>query len=239
MECESDVCRIILAHGFPIGGFLTNALLVTAPLKLVQQIRTTESLGPTNTFPFTMMMMNALSWIVYGFYIKDIYVFSPNIVGYAFSIYYILGSLPYQSKISQEATILRVITLSTIILIGGAVGFIFFQNNPAQTQLVLGSICCFNLIIFYSSPLSDLADIIRLKDSSSIDPKLAFAALINSALWTVYAVVISDLFVFGPNAVGFLFSIVQLAILGIYKQERASSPTLSEGYEPIHVNSNE
>ena len=150
---------IVLKHGFPLAGFVTSILIFLSPLKDVNVVKELKFLGQTNTFPFSMMIWNCLSWISYGVYQKDIYIVLPNVFGYALGMYYTLGTYSYQDLKSKAVT--------DIVLIGGVsttltlmiISFLFLEGQSGSS--ILGGLCVVILVAFYSSPLSVLIEVTR------------------------------------------------------------------------------
>lgn len=60
------------------------------------------------------------------------------------------------------------------------------------------------LVIFYSAPLSALAEVFRTRSSATL--YLPFAAMntVNGLLWTAYGMALGDTFIYGPNLVSLL-----------------------------------
>ena len=67
----------------------------------------------------------------------------------------------------------------------------FDPDNTIRIQ-VMGMVAVIALIIFYTSPLSDMANVIKKKDASSISFPMAIANGINGLLWTAYGFAIAD-----------------------------------------------
>lgn len=164
---------ILLNHVFPIAyrwnltsGFFTTLMIVTAPLKPVSEAVLQESLGSINTFPFPMMTVNGLGWIIYGqkfwpgMYIKDPYVVAPNIVVFIFGMWYSMITLSLQTRKSQLNTIGIIITASVMIYVAGTVSFLYYPPGSPIGKNILGIVCVLNLIVFYSSPLSTIPQVI-------------------------------------------------------------------------------
>ncbi|KAI8902721.1 sugar efflux transporter for intercellular exchange-domain-containing protein [Globomyces pollinis-pini] len=215
MQCETIVCKVVLGHVFPLCGMLTNLFILLAPWKVVQQTLKTKQTGTISTIPYVFLMMNSLTWVIYGFAIKDYYVTIPNLQGYLIANYYNFTTFPYLSESRQYLTINLILSFLSLIFIGGIVDFIVF-NNDTTGRLILGSICLFILSLFYLSPLSEILNIIRTKNCASINPKLAFAVVINSALWCSYGSLLGDWFIIGPNGFGFLLGLFQVFLLIVY-----------------------
>ena len=66
----------------------------------------------------------------------------------------------------------------------------------------------------FSGPLASIQAVIRDKSAASIPFAFTLASTANCTLWTSYgALVIHDPFVYGPNGLGLVASIVQLGLL--------------------------
>ena len=42
------------------------------------------------------------------------------------------------------------------------------------------------LLVFYSAPLSALAEVVRTRSSAALNPPLALMSIVNGALWSAY-----------------------------------------------------
>lgn len=58
------------------------------------------------------------------------------------------------------------------------------------------------LLIFYSAPLSALAEVFRTRSSATLYLPFAVMNTVNGLLWTAYGSAVPDAFIYGPNAVG-------------------------------------
>jgi hypothetical protein len=59
----------------------------------------------------------------------------------------------------------------------------------------------FILLIFYSAPLSALAEVLRTRCSASLYLPFAAMNVVNGLLWTTYGLALGDSFIYGPNMV--------------------------------------
>ena len=68
-------------------------------------------------------------------------------------------------------------------------------------------------VVLCSSPLSSIRKVIESRDATSIYAPMTAAQCANCALWTTYGVLAArDVFVWGPNLVGLLLGLAQLAL---------------------------
>ena len=101
----------------------------------------------------------------------------------------------------------------------------------SKKESIVGVIVNINLIMFYAAPLSTIRQVIQTKDSSSIHRLLLTMMFFNSIFWCVYALAISDLVIFFPNACGFVFGLVQAALCILYPSwETINSSSKSSGH---------
>lgn len=68
------------------------------------------------------------------------------------------------------------------------------------------------LICLSAFPLLTIGSILRTKNSRSILGQLTAAQCVNTGLWTAYGVASCDYFVWGPNIIGFVLGLMQLAL---------------------------
>lgn len=57
------------------------------------------------------------------------------------------------------------------------------------------------LVVFYSAPLSVLAEVFATQSSASLYLPFAIMNMVNGLLWTVYGAAVPDAFIYGPNMV--------------------------------------
>jgi uncharacterized protein with PQ loop repeat len=94
-ECpkDSEVCRILLKFAVPIIGNIFSIAMVLAPLSRVRQVAKTSRLAGLNPLPYGWQMSNAMGWLLYGLYTRNVYVALPNLVGFSLASYYIFTVL--------------------------------------------------------------------------------------------------------------------------------------------------
>ncbi|KAJ3071003.1 hypothetical protein HK102_006530 [Quaeritorhiza haematococci] len=119
----------------------------------------------------------------------------------------------------QQTWILRLMVVGILGIFGAAAVTFISITDPAVQQNTMGAVCVAVLIIFYSSPLSVLYKVISTRNSASLLWPLAVANVINGVLWTAYGFAIKDAYIYGPNGVGTVTSLVQLALCFIFPRK--------------------
>ena len=85
-----------------------------------------------------------------------------------------------------------------------------------------------------ASPLSSLWNVVRTRNAAAISANwpLSFVSLANAALWTAYGIAINRPFVYGPNGVGVLLALVQLALCVVLPSQPVAGGGAPEGAAP-------
>ncbi|KAJ3043598.1 hypothetical protein HDV00_004699 [Rhizophlyctis rosea] len=75
-------------------------------------------------------------------------------------------------------------------------------NGTAIAETLLGSINTAFLVTLYGAPLSTVYNVVKSRNSTSINLPLAVASVLNGTLWFMYGLTIGDPFVWAPNGAG-------------------------------------
>lgn len=203
-----------------IRGVLTCLGIYISDFKKVAKIVEDGDLGTYNVLPNMMCFVNTFSWVMYGLMVGNYYIFCPNLVGMNFTLFYALSV--YHLAPSAKRDLIRNVLLvgQSFVLLGALASFVTllpYDPEGVMREQVSGWVAVIALLVFYTSPLSDLANVIKSKDASSISLTMAIANGINGLLWTSYGFAISNPFVWAPNFIGLITVLVQIFLVFIYK----------------------
>lgn len=217
---DNAICTAMLEHVAPSLGVLTCLGIYLSDFKKINKIVQDGDLGSYNVLPNMMCFVNTFSWVMYGLQVGNYYIFGPNIVGMNFTLFYALSV--YHLAPAAKRNMIRNVLLvgQTFVLLGALASFVIllpYDPEGVLREQVSGWVAVIALLIFYSSPLSDLANVIKSKDASSISLPLAIANGINGLLWTAYGFAIGNPFVWAPNFIGVITVLVQIFLVFIYK----------------------
>jgi solute carrier family 50 protein (sugar transporter) len=203
-----------------ISGVLTCLGIYLSDYSKVAQIVKSGDLGSYNVLPNMMCFVNTFSWVMYGLMVGNYYIFCPNVVGMNFTLFYALSV--YHLAPADKRNLIRNVLLvgQSFVLLGSLAAFVTlvpYDTDGTLREQVSGWVAVIALLVFYSSPLTDLANVIKSRDASSISLPLAVANGINGSLWTAYGFAIGNAFVWAPNLAGIATVLVQLFLLFIYR----------------------
>lgn len=111
------------------------------------------------------------------------------------------------------------------VMVLACVMILYFQpRNPEKAVKIMGYVGCTMSIIFYGSPLFVVFKALKLKDGSYFSWPLTVTCLASCVCWAVYGLVIQDLSLMIPNAIGIPFGLIQMAILIIFGKKNRHPP---------------
>lgn len=115
--------------------------------------------------------------------------------------------------VPQEALLLKILGVWIFILV--YVGW--FGWTDGHQIATVGIVVNINLLFFYAAPLQTIMTVVSEKNSESIHRPLMWMNWLNTSFWVLYGLVArDDPVIYGPNAVGLLFGIIQGALCCIY-----------------------
>jgi solute carrier family 50 protein (sugar transporter) len=208
---QSSLANDLVTTLVPKIGVLTSTLLYFSPFATVKRAQSDNALGTLNPIPLTIMAISSLCWLVYGLSIQDPYVTLSNVPGCIASIWYVVTILPLLEGETLKQTQGTVVLLSAVT-INIWTWLSLTHKSMRQISSALGLYASFLFIILSGSPLSTIRTVVSTKNSKSILTQLTMAQVINTALWSLYGFAIGNRFVWGPNAVGLGFGLVQLLL---------------------------
>ena len=231
MICPTNNCDFFLIdHLVPAAGAVLVLWIFISPLKSMRKVQYEMTLADVNPLPSTMIMCNSMAWFLYGLFLKDFYISGPNVVGITLGLYYTLIVYRFADNvICRRIKVLGLVWMSIIFTIT-LISFIWIDDTINQ-NIVLGVLCNCTLLCFYISPLSELYHVIKTENAASFSISLTCASFFAALLWSIYGMVLNNLFVTFSNTIGAVIGIIQLICIVIYKQEATNSGLFGLGVQ--------
>ncbi|KAK1581962.1 hypothetical protein Q3G72_010608 [Acer saccharum] len=115
-----------------------------------------------------------------------------------------------------------------VILDVGFLGTVFAITLLAMHKLSLrltfvGIISAGLTIGVYASPLLVIRTVIQTKSVEYMPFSLSFFMFLNAGVWSIYAVLVKDIYIGVPNSIGFVFGSAQLILYAMYKNKSKST----------------
>lgn len=215
---------LLLEHLVPALGVLVANALFLSPLRAVVAASRQARLGGLNPLVFSAMWANCVSFLVYAFLKRDPYVLASNYFGALVSLWMLMACVGAADPSVAAERAARDAGVRAALFFGGflsaAGAAIAFSNgvssDRASAARAWGFVSVSVLLVFYASPLSALARVLRSRNSAALQLPLAGMASANGALWSAYGLAVGDAFLWAPNVVGTLFGLLQVALCLAY-----------------------
>lgn len=206
---------ILMKHVAPALGTLVAWALFVSPLKAVLAVRQTKTLGALNPLPYVAMWANCAAWLVYSFLTRDPYVLVSNVPGILLATFMTLSCVGHADDRTRDRMLLGALGF-TVLLFGAGAAVSFGGYSHQETVRAWGTTTVAVLVIFYSAPLSVLAEVFATRSSAALYLPFAAANCANGLLWSAYGLAVPDAFIYGPNLVGAVFGALQVALCLLY-----------------------
>eukprot|EP00250_Pteridium_aquilinum_P012006 c20449_g1_i1 orf=305-1168(+) len=199
-------------------GNITAMGLFLAPTPTFVRIFKMKSTKEFSGLPYVCTLFNCLIWVLYGLPIvkpHSLLIITINVFGVAMELFFISLYVAFaikQSKIKMTRYMACVALLYAVII----VITLFALHSLTSRQLVVGSLCVVIAVAMYAAPLSVMGLVIRTRSVEFMPFTLSLCNLVNSGVWTAYALVTKDIFVGIPNGIGCISGMVQLVLYGLY-----------------------
>ncbi|TXG65176.1 hypothetical protein EZV62_006451 [Acer yangbiense] len=131
---------------------------------------------------------------------------------------YICNVNGIQIKMAKLAAILDVGFLGTVIAIT-----LLAMHKLSLRLTFVGVICAGLTIGMYGSPLLVMTTVIKTKSVEYMPFLISFFLFLNASAWSIYAVLVKDIYIGVPNSIGFVLGLAQLILYAIYKNKSKST----------------
>ncbi|VDK75646.1 unnamed protein product [Litomosoides sigmodontis] len=162
----------------------------------------------------------AVYWLRYGVMKMDytmiaVNIFAAALMGLYLIFYYFMTKEKFWISIEVCAVIFLISLMLLLVQI--------FEHDIFHP---LGFICMTFNILNFGAPLAGLKVVLRQRSCEALPLPMCIANLLVSNQWALYGVLVSDVYIITPNAIGMLLAMVQMALFLIFPMKQGGlSPT--------------
>ena len=221
----------------PYGGVLLSNALYLSPMMSVRYAVNTGRLGSLNVVPQALMVVSTGAWLSYGFSLPNVFILASNLGGSVLSVYYVLATfhlIPPEQLSDRRAVQAILVVGNTAMLLLWTV-LVLSELARRTVSFVLGAYGSFLCVLLFAAPLSTVRTVVASRSSASIQAPLLATQLANCVLWTVYGLIISDVWVWGPNMAGLTLAAIQLILKLKYPSAAYHGRVSNEDVEDVDV----
>jgi len=219
---QSVVMEVVTQWVAPTAGVVIANAMFATPMRAVLQARKQGTLSDLNPVPWAAIVCNCAAWIGYSYFKKDWFVYLANQPGLVMGLFYSLTALGLARTQRTKDSIVLIFTGISVLLpaCAAALNLAIYQADDENEEkaVVWGFLCNFILVVYYSAPLSTLLTVVRTKSATTLHFPSCLMNLVNGTCWVAYGFAIKDYFILSPNAAGVVLSVVQIALIAIYRE---------------------
>ncbi|XP_028547802.1 bidirectional sugar transporter SWEET16-like isoform X2 [Dendrobium catenatum] len=191
-------------------GNVISILVFASPIGTFRRVVKKKSTESFKWQPYVTTLMSTSLWTYYGLLkTNGLLVVTVNGAGTVLQAIYI-----YMAKM---VGLLNVGVIGVVILVT------HLALHGSLRLLVMGSLCAALTIGMYASPLYAMKMVMKTKSVEYMPFSLSFFLFLNAGIWSIYSVLVRDIFILIPNTIGFVLGSAQLVIYFIYKKKGPNS----------------
>ncbi|CAN0897171.1 Bidirectional sugar transporter SWEET16 [Linum grandiflorum] len=207
-------------------GNIIAILVFTSPIKTFAGIVKKKSTEDYKGVPYIITLLSTSLWTFYGLLKTDgLLIVTVNGAGVMFQSIYVVLFLTFAPRDKKISTAILV-GIMNIGFLGAVIAITLLALPKSHEKITFVGTLCMGLTIgMYAAPLSAMRMVIQTKSVMYMPFLLSFCLFLNGGVWSVYAVLVNDIYIIVPNAIGLVLGTAQLVIYMVYndKSDEATS----------------
>lgn len=194
----------------------TTIYLFLSPMDIIKRAREANSTAAFSPFPFILMLMNGMNWIVYGIIAPSPVVWGVNAIGFVISLY-LCGAF---FKYTTEEKGMKIFVIASGVGVGfqtalyGHLAFNIREHDEAyKVMSVYGTAIA---IVALGSPLVKAFHVVKTRDPSCMSFPLALATAVCGGLWVLFGIITMDKVVVLNNTISGSFGLLQITLFALF-----------------------
>ncbi|KAE8660212.1 Bidirectional sugar transporter SWEET16 [Hibiscus syriacus] len=186
-----------------------------------------ESTENYKAVPYITTLLSTSLWTFYGFINPDgLLIITVNGAGAMLQLTYVILFLIYAPKdkkvLALKVKTAKLVAVLDVGFLGAVIAVTLLAIHGNMRLAFVGILCAALTIGMYASPLSVMGTVIKTKSVKYMPFLLSFFLLLNAGVWSAYAVLVKDVYIGVPNAIGFILGLAQLILYVMYKNKSAA-----------------
>lgn len=204
-------------------GVPVTIMLFISPIEVCFKICKAKEVGGFSPVPYYATLVNSTIWIMYALIKGGLrQVLLVNGIAWCSAVLCLTVFLKFSLK--RADLVMKVSAASGVCI--AAYGLSVACSAYVPELRTLGVIGTFTSNMMYAGPLAVAAEVIRTESVEFMPLMPSVFAFLATLLWSLYAILKGDVFVFLANGPGFLLAASQLTLY--WKYSRGSTGKLDE-----------
>ncbi|KAK4761466.1 hypothetical protein SAY87_029350 [Trapa incisa] len=209
-------------------GNVISILVFASPIETFTEIVKKKSTENYKGVPYITTLLSTGLWTFYGILKPGgLLIMTVNGAGAASQLTYVILFLIYAPK-DKKINSMKLVALLDVGLFSSVIAVTLLVLYGKLRLTFIGIVCSALTIGMYASPLVVMRTVVRTKSIKYMPFLLSFFLFLNAGVWTAYAMLVKDIYIGVPNAIGFVLGSAQLILYTIYKNKSASENSAEE-----------
>ncbi|MBA0729257.1 hypothetical protein Golax_020565, partial [Gossypium laxum] len=212
-------------------GNIISILVFASPIKTFWWVVKKKSTENYKGVPYITTFLSTSLWTFYGIMNPDgLLVVTVNGAGAIFQLIYVILFLVYAPKDKKVKTA-KLVAILDVGFLGAVIAVTLLAFHGTMRLTFVGIICAGLTIGMYASPLSVMRTVIKTKSVEYMPFLLSFFLFLNAGVWSAYALLVEDIYIGVPNAIGFILGSAQLILYLMYNNKKSAEAIEEEEEE--------
>ncbi|KAK5786486.1 hypothetical protein PVK06_041130 [Gossypium arboreum] len=209
-------------------GNIISILVFASPIKTFWWVVKKKSTKNYKGVPYITTLLSTSLWTFYGIMNPDgLLVVTVNGAGAIFQLIYVILFLVYAPKDKKVKTA-KLVAILDVGFLGAVIAVTLLAFHGTMRLTFVGIICAGLTIGMYASPLSVMRTVIKTKSVEYMPFLLSFFLFLNAGVWSAYALLVKDIYIGVPNAIGFILGSAQLILYLMYNNKKSAEAVEEE-----------
>ncbi|TYJ11698.1 hypothetical protein E1A91_A11G295100v1 [Gossypium mustelinum] len=209
-------------------GNIISILVFASPIKTFWWVVKKKSTKNYKGVPYITTLLSTSLWTFYGIMNPDgLLVVTVNGAGAIFQLIYVILFLVYAPKDKKVKTA-KLVAILDVGFLGAVIAVTLLAFHGTMRLTFVGIICAGLTIGMYASPLSVIRTVIKTKSVEYMPFLLSFFLFLNAGVWSAYALLVKDIYIGVPNAIGFILGSAQLILYLMYNNRKSAEAVEEE-----------
>ncbi|VDM07807.1 unnamed protein product [Wuchereria bancrofti] len=218
--------NLTLLQCLSVSAFITTVSLFFCGIPICVNIWKRRNTKDISAVPFLMGVLGAVYWLRYGLMKMDytmiaVNIFAATLMGLYLIFYYFMT----KKKLWISIEICAVIFLISLMLLLVRI----YRHDIFHP---LGFTCMTFNILNFGAPLAGLKVVLRQRSCETLPLPMCIANLLVSSQWALYGVLVSDVYIITPNAIGMLLALIQIALFLIFPMKQGRLSPVQQCFNP-------